>query len=190
MGTGGNTNLSGIEIVGYDEQWAVIFLSLKQVIKNALGDLIIEFEHVGSTSIQGLGAKPILDIDVVIEDYTFLPAVIEGLKKIGYFHQENWSFKGREAFGRKDLTVPWDGRSINWMEHHLYVCHKDSEELARHLAFRDYLRKNPQAVVEYEQLKKGLSRATKDRASYTLGKTVFVNKILEMINESPQVNKL
>jgi GrpB-like predicted nucleotidyltransferase (UPF0157 family) len=183
--TEGKSNPSAIEIVDYDEQWPEIFISLKQVLESTLGDLIIGIEHVGSTSIKGLEAKPILDIDVVIEDYSFLPNVIEGLSRIGYFHQENWSFEGREAFGRKDTSVPWDGKTINWMEHHLYVCHKDSEELARHLAFRDYLRKNPQSVVEYEQLKKSLSQTAKDRASYTLGKTDFINKVLEKINESP-----
>jgi GrpB-like predicted nucleotidyltransferase (UPF0157 family) len=178
-------NQSGIEIIEYDDQWANIFISLKQVVKTALGDLIIGIEHVGSTSIKGLGAKPILDIDIVIEDYTILPAVIEGLNKIGYFHQENWSFKGREAFGREDTSVPWNGRSVDWMEHHLYVCHKDSEELARHLAFRDYLRNNPKAVAEYEQLKKDLVQTAKDRTSYTLGKTHFINNILEEIKYTP-----
>nr|WP_167395975.1 hypothetical protein [Lysinibacillus parviboronicapiens] len=52
-----------------------------------------------------------------------------------YFHQEVWSFEGREAFGRKDVSTPWDGKGTQWVEHHLYVCHKDSKELATHLAF-------------------------------------------------------
>lgn len=57
-----------------------------------------------------------------------------GLEQIVYFHQEVWSFEGREAFGRKDVsTVGWKG--TQWVEHHLYVCHKDSKELATHLAF-------------------------------------------------------
>jgi GrpB-like predicted nucleotidyltransferase (UPF0157 family) len=98
--------------------------------------------HVGSTSVKGLGAKPILDIDVVIEDYSVLPAVINKLEKIGYYYQKNWSFEGREAFGRKDKFVPWDGKNTNWMEQDLYVCNKDSTELARHLLFRNYLRNN------------------------------------------------
>ena len=185
MRTEGECNPSGIEIVEYDEQWPEIFISLKQALEATLGDLMIGIEHVGSTSIKGLGAKAILDIDVIIEDYSYLPAVIEGLSRLGYFHQENWSFEGREAFGRNDMTVPWEGRRINWMEHHLYVCHKDSEELARHRAFRNYLRNNPKVVAEYEQLKKGLSQTVEDRASYTLGKTDFINKILEKINNPP-----
>lgn len=176
--TNENNIHSGIEIYEYDEQWSTTFLSLKQVLENVLEDLIIGIEHVGSTSVKGLGAKPILDIDVVIEDYSVLPEVIIKLEMVGYYHQENWSFKGREAFGRKDASVPWDGKRTSWMEHHLYVCNKDSEELARHLAFRDYLRNNPNAVIEYEQLKKDLAKNAKDRTEYTLGKTTFINEIL------------
>lgn len=149
------------------------------MISNSLSGLIIDIEHVGSTSIIGLAAKPILDIDIVIENYSVFPKVIRGLKKIGYFYQEEWSFRGREAFGRKDELTPWDGKDTQWMEHHLYVCNKDSEELARHLAFRDYLRNNQEAVIEYEIIKKTLANSVKNRTSYTKGKTEFVSNTLK-----------
>lgn len=71
------------------------------------------------------------------------------------------------------------GYSTPWMEHHLYVSNKDSAELARQLLFRNYLRDNPEAVVEYEQIKTDLAKTAKDRASYTEGKTKFVNEILK-----------
>jgi GrpB-like predicted nucleotidyltransferase (UPF0157 family) len=174
-------NQSGIEIVTYNEKWGKSFILLEDFLKKTLDDLIICVEHVGSTSVKGLGAKPILDIDVVIEDYCVFPAIIEGLEKIGYYHQENWSFEGREAFGRKDTLVPWDEINTNWIEHHLYVCNKDSKELARHLAFRNYLRNNLVAVTEYEQLKRDLAKNAIDRATYTEGKTKFVSKILERV---------
>lgn len=172
---------SGIQIIKFDEGWIEEFKSIKQVISKSLNDLIIGIEHVGSTSVQGLGAKPILDIDIVIENYEVLPNVIQGLEKIGYIHQEEWSFDGREAFDRRDKSTPWDGKGTQWMEHHLYVCNKDSKELARHLAFRDYLRNNPEAVTEYDRIKKTLAMTVKDRTSYTSGKTEFINKILEKI---------
>lgn len=184
LGLEEKNNRFGIVIYEYDDQWTNQFLTLKKVLNNALKSLILGIEHVGSTSVKGLGAKPILDIDVVIEDYGVLPEVIKKFDKIGYFHQENWSFKGREAFGRKDTLVPWNGSNTPWMEHHLYVCNKDSKELARHLAFRDYLRNNPEAVIEYEQLKKYLAINAKDRTEYTLGKTNFVNKILKSLNSN------
>ncbi|WP_412675024.1 GrpB family protein [Aneurinibacillus aneurinilyticus] len=172
---------SGIEIVIFNEEWAETFQSIKQVISKSLNDLIIGIEHVGSTSIQGLGAKQILDIDIVIESYDVFPKVITGLEQIGYFYQEEWSFEGRETFGRKDISTPWDGKGTQWMEHHLYVCNKNSKELAKHLVFRDYLRNNPQVVIEYENIKRHLADTVKDRKSYTLGKTEFINKILEKV---------
>lgn len=64
------------------------------------------------------------------------------------------------------------------MEHHLYVCNKDSTELAKHLLFRNYLRSNPEAVAEYEEIKMKLAKTAKDRTAYTEGKTKFVTKIL------------
>ena len=70
----------------------------------------------------------------------------------------------REAFGRKDAFVPWDGESTDWMEHHLYVCDKESEELRRHIAFRDYLREHEGVAVEYGHLKEELAREAKVRA--------------------------
>jgi GrpB-like predicted nucleotidyltransferase (UPF0157 family) len=170
-----------IEIIPYDERWISNFNSIKQVISKSLSTLIIDIEHVGSTSIPGLAAKPILDIDIVIEDYTVFPNVIQRLEKLGYFHQEEWSFKGREAFGRKDTLTPWNGTGTHWMAHHLYVCDKDSDELFRHLAFRDYLRNNREAVIEYGNLKRNLVNTVKDRNSYTLGKTEFISGILEKV---------
>lgn len=177
-------NHSRIEIQEHNEQWPKNFSALKQVLNSCLESLIIDIEHVGSTSVKGLAAKPILDIDVVIADYSNFPKVIKKLEGIGYIHQENWSYKGREAFSRMNCSVPWDGKNTNWMEHHLYVCHKDSEELKKHISFRNYLRCNAGAIIEYEQLKKELAKNTKDRSEYTAGKSNFINKILTKYNES------
>lgn len=154
---------------------------MKEILSKSLGDLIIAIEHVGSTSVQGLAAKPILDVDIVIENYDVFPHVIQGLENIGYFPQEEWSFEGREAFGRNDIYTPWDGNSTYWMEHYLYVFNKDSVELAKHLAFRDYLSSNPQVVMEYENLKRKLANTVKDRTFYTLSKTEFISNILEKV---------
>ena len=67
------------------------------------------------------------------------------------------------------------------MEHHLYVCDKESEELRRHIAFRDYLREYEDVAVEYGHLKEELAR-DKSRTSYSEGKTAFITNILEKIN--------
>ncbi|EPY7709523.1 GrpB family protein [Bacillus cereus group sp. Bc002] len=171
-----------ITIEEYNVKWESEFNKLQTFINDVMEDSILSIEHVGSTSIKGLVAKPILDIDIVIEDYKFFPEVVTKLEAIGYYHQAEWSCKGREAFGRKDAFVPWDGQSTDWMEHHLYVCDKESEELRRHIAFRDYLREYEDVAIEYGCLKEKLARESKHRSSYSEGKTAFITNILEKIN--------
>ena len=104
----------------------------------------IKIEHVGSTSVEGLSAKPVIDLDIVIEKDKF--AIIkELLNKKGYEHEGDLGIEGREAFsysGKKEL-----------MTHHLYVCPKDSKELFKHITFRDFLKNNPALASEYSKVK-------------------------------------
>ena len=102
-------------------------------------------EHVGRTSVPGLPAKPVIDIDIVIRDRAILPDVIAALEKIGYRHEGDLDIPGREAFKYTDKP--------HLMTHHLYVCPVTSEELHRHLTFRDHLRSNPQAAQKYSRIK-------------------------------------
>ncbi|MGH0925140.1 GrpB family protein [Bacillus pacificus] len=171
-----------ITIEEYNIKWESEFNKLQTLINDVMEDSILSIEHVGSTSIKGLAAKPVLDIDIVIEDYGFFPKVVTKLEAIGYYHQAKWSYKGREAFGRKDAFVPWSEESTVWMEHHLYVCDKNSEELRKHIAFRDYLREHDDVAGEYGRLKEELARESKSRTSYSEGKTKFITNILEEIN--------
>ncbi|MES5955945.1 GrpB family protein [Bacillus fungorum] len=171
-----------ITIEEYSIKWESEFNKLQTLINDVMEDSILFIEHVGSTSIKGLAAKPILDINIVIEDYKVFPEVVTKLETMGYYHQEEWSFKGREAFGRKDAFVPWSEENTVWMEHHLYVCDKNSEELRRHIVFRDYLREHEDVAVEYRHLKEELARESKSRTSYSEGKTKFITNILEEIN--------
>lgn len=132
-------------VLPYDKAWKAAFEDIRQEVEAALGGLIIGIEHVGSTSVEGLSAKPCIDVDVVIKDYTVLDAVFEKLAGIGYFHEGNLGIEGREAFcytGKNHL-----------MKHHLYVCPQDSRELHRHITFRDFLKKNPEAAKKYSQVK-------------------------------------
>lgn len=128
-------------VVPYDEAWNSAFEEIKQEIEYAIGDLIVGMEHVGSTSVEGMSAKPCIDIDVIIKDYATFDAVVSKLEMIGYIHEGNLGIKDREAFrytGKPHLQ-----------EHHLYVCPQDSEELHRHMTFRDFLRNHPEAAKKY-----------------------------------------
>ena len=132
-------------VTPYNEAWKSDFEAIKHELTAALGDRIIGVEHVGSTSVEGLSAKPCIDIDIIIRDYSMLKAVVDGLASIGYIHEGDLGIKGREAFKYSDKP--------HLQKHHLYVCPQDSEELHRHVVFRDFLRNHPEAVKKYSQVK-------------------------------------
>ena len=154
----------------YDAAWAQDFRQIEQELKEALGDLALRIEHVGSTSVKGLSAKPIIDLDIVIPDYSCFDAVVAALETIGYIHEGDLGIPGREAFkysGKEHLR-----------RHHLYVCTETSEELKRHLAFRDYLRSHPEAVREYSRVKEeGAALYPEDIDKYIEYKSPCIEKI-------------
>lgn len=134
-----------VVVLPYDTAWQSAFEKIKREIDDAIGAFIIAIEHVGSTSVEGMSAKPCIDIDVIIKDYSVFAAVVDGLKAIGYIHEGNLGIKDREAFKYSDKE--------HLQTHHLYVCPQYSKELHRHITFRDFLRSNPEAVKRYSQIK-------------------------------------
>ncbi len=158
-----------VVIVKYDQQWVKTFRTLRDEIAPFLNGLIVGIEHVGSTAIRGVAAKPIIDMDVIVRSREDIPRVIEKLSTLGYRHLGDLGIAGREAF-ESPKGKP---------SHHLYVCNFDSRELRRHLAFRDYLRNHPDDALRYSELKKSLAgRYGNERDAYTEAKKDFVEKIL------------
>ena len=158
-----------VAVLPYNKAWKQSFIDIRAEIQDALGELALEIEHVGSTSVEGLSAKPIIDIDVVIKE-EMLDDVVTALKRIGYRHEGNLGIAGREAF-------KYDGKE-HLQKHHLYVCPQDSAELRRHIAFRDYLRSHPEAVREYSRIKEeGASLYPLDMAKYIEHKSPFIERI-------------
>ncbi|MGI5900222.1 MAG: GrpB family protein [Christensenellales bacterium] len=135
-----------IQVLPYDDSWPSEFMKIKTELETALGGLALRIEHVGSTSVPGLWAKPIIDIDAVIKSYDCLGAVCGRLEAIGYVHRGDLGVKGREAFKYQ--------KKEHLMRHHLYVCPQDSPELRRHVALRDYLREHPEEAEEYSIVKR------------------------------------
>ena len=169
-----------VELVEYNSQWPQFFGELSRAISTALGDLAVRIEHVGSTSVPGLAAKPIIDLDVVIASRQLLPATIQRLAGLGYKHKGDLGIAGREAFAREGEDVPRDGTGRTWPAQHLYVCAQDNVELARHVAFRDYLRNNPAEAMAYEELKRRLAQQfTYDVDAYCEAKTDFIRRTLQ-----------
>ena len=134
-----------VVVVPYDEAWKNAFEEIKTEIEAEIGALIIGIEHVGSTSVKGMSAKPCIDIDVIIKDYSVFDEIVRKLGAIGYIHEGDLGIKDREAFKYTDKS--------HLMLHHLYVCPQYSEELRRHITFRDFLRRTPEAVRKYSLVK-------------------------------------
>jgi len=156
-------------VVDYDPLWPQAFELLRARLAGALGDLAVAIEHVGSTAVPGLAAKPVIDIDVVLRSETDLPAAGSALATLGYDFIGDLGIAGREAF-RAPAGEP---------EHNLYVCAAGATELQRHLTFRDVLRAEPELAREYAELKRALAeRYRDDRDTYTEGKTPFVTRVL------------
>lgn len=156
-------------VVDYDPQWPALFAALRARIGSALGDLAAAIEHVGSTAVPGLAAKPVIDIDVLLSSSGGLPEAVGRLAALGYLHQGDLGVAGREAF-RQPADQP---------AHHLYVCAPGGQEFRRHIAFRDYLRSHPESARAYAELKRNLARLCRDdRGEYVSGKGEFVNETL------------
>ena len=141
-------------VLPYDAAWKTAFEAIKSELESAVGDLVIGIEHVGSTSVEGLSAKPCIDIDVVIEDYGVFEEVVRRLAEIGYIHEGDLGIPHREAFCYSDKS--------HLMSHHLYVCPRYSRELHRHITFRDFLRSHPEEVKQYGTVKEDGARLFPD----------------------------
>lgn len=169
-----------VVIEPWDPRWAQAFAELREVYVGALGELAVGVEHVGSTAIPGLAAKPVLDIDIVIAHEGHLPAVTQALVALGYTARGTLGIPGRHAFGQEgDSTIPRMADGRRWMDHHLYVCAAGAGELRRHLAFRDWLLADPDARAEYAALKQRLAEEFRnDREGYTEAKSAFIAGVL------------
>ena len=167
-----------VEVVPYDSSWPEHFTGIRQIVAEAVGDLALAIEHVGSTSVPGLAAKPILDIDIVIESAGVWPKIAKRLAPLGYFHQGDLGLTGREAFGREGVDVPRDGSGRLWPKQNLYVVPEGNIHLVRHLAFRDFLRVHPEDAHSYGELKFRLAQEFRDsREAYTEAKNEFIEAI-------------
>jgi GrpB-like predicted nucleotidyltransferase (UPF0157 family) len=159
-----------IIVCDYAAAWPDQFAQLKQIIWPAVRDLALAIEHVGSTAVPGLAAKPIIDLDIVISNARDLPAIIERLKNLGYEHLGNLGIENREAF-----RAP-----LGPIDHHLYVCLAESIAFKNHIRLRDRLRNDALVRKQYGDLKRDLALKFPDSIdAYVDGKTEFILNLLK-----------
>jgi len=154
-------------VLPYDPHWVIAFERIRDYLIEHIGDLVLEIQHVGSTSVPGLCAKPIIDIVAIMESYEAFPGIVARLEALGYVHVGDQGIKEREVFKR---LIPDD-----FMDYHFYVCPKDSEESRRQNIFRNALLNNKYIADEYGKLKLRLiEEVNGDRVLYTDSKTDFI----------------
>ncbi len=161
------------------KEWIEEFDRLKKYLLELLQGFEINIEHVGSTAIPDLIAKPILDIDIVLHNKADLKDISTKLQLVGYRNKGEQGITGRFACRQTSPFTPITVNSKKWMEHHLYLCFSDSVALKNHLLFRDALLADLNLVQQYAQLKNSLlSNSTITRENYSRKKTEFIISVL------------
>lgn len=165
-------DLDEIIVVDYQPSWPTLFEGERTRIVEAFGEVmegVVAIDHVGSTAVPGLAAKPVIDILIGVRDRSFGERSIAPLEGIGYEYRGESGIPGRYYF-----------RKGSPRSHHLHLVEHGTEKWRETIDFRDYLRAHPETVREYETLKRAL--AAKHRAhreAYTDGKAPFIRSVLE-----------
>lgn len=155
-----------VELVPHNPEWSQLADEETKRILEQLSIPVIGIYHIGSTSIPGIKAKPIIDFVMEVEDLDEVIRSVEVLEKLGYISKGEYGIPGRQFF-TKDTN--------NERSHHLHVFQKGHPDIERHLVFRDFLRANPEAAREYEKIKEKLAkRFPKKSGSYTEAKSDFI----------------
>ena len=163
-----------VRLEDYNPEWKNSFELEKIVLSNIFKDIALSIEHVGSTSIEGLSAKPIIDMLVIIKTFSDFETVRY------YFEKEPYSIK---LDSPEDEILIRKGDETN-RTHFIHVVELGSDRQINTLLFRDYLRENKDAVLEYERLKKELAiKYADDRKMYTVSKNDFIQGILKKAKE-------
>ena len=172
---GAVTAADPVVIRDYDPRWPQTFAALRQALAAVLGKTALTIEHVGSTAVPGLPAKPIIDMDVVVADSGSVTAAVKMLESSGYRFRGDLGVAGRYALRAPTEAVP----------HHLYLCPNDSAELRRHRRFRDLLRAHEPTARAYAALKRDAAqRHGNDRTAYTDAKSAFIAHVLSQAEET------
>ncbi|GIO29836.1 MULTISPECIES: GrpB family protein [Paenibacillus] len=162
-----------VNISEYNPHWAWEFEQEKLKIAEALEGIVLGIEHIGSTSVPGLGAKPIIDIMAGVSALDEITPVHRvRLERIGYHFVDHPHFPERRFFRRGE----WRAGT-----HHLHVYRHEGEHWNMQLLFRNYLIRHPEALKDYFRLKQNLAQLyPHDRAKYTEAKGSFIRKIIEL----------
>ncbi|MFN0124882.1 MAG: GrpB family protein [Blastocatellia bacterium] len=153
----------------YDDGWQTLFQEEKSRLQAAIGGYVLDLQHIGSTSVPGMPAKPILDIGIAVDNFEKAARCIPLMEQAGYV------YRGEYGIARRHYFVKGDPRT-----HHAHMLEIDSAAWKNHLLFRDYLIRNTAAAREYAELKQHLAgRFASEREAYQAGKEGFIKAVLQ-----------
>ena len=165
-----------IVVSDYDPAWSVMFEDERANLRTALGPLVLTIEHIGSTAVPSLAAKPIIDLQASMRSLAEAKShCVNPLQALGYTYMPQYeSWLPGELFFRKALVGRWT--------HHLHVLQEDHPRWGDRLLFRDYLRSHPKAARAYAKLKRDLAAAFDDNiAGYRNAKDAFVAATMDAV---------
>jgi|GEM_PF-180562 len=158
-----------IEVTPYNPQWSEMFASEAGLIKQALGDNCIKIHHIGSTSVPGLAAKPIIDMLPVVRNIQAVNQAAEAMESLGYEVKGEYGIAFRRYFQKNKKA----------RNHNVHIYQEGDPEIDRYLKFRDWMRSHPEDAKAYAKLKRELAANSQDIMQYCNGKDVFVASIDE-----------
>lgn len=166
----GETVMRQIEVLPYDEEWAALFEKEKELLQGIFSEELVAIHHIGSTSIRGMKAKPIIDIMPVVKDIERIHLYNDSMRMAGYEPKGENGLPGRRYFQKGG-----DQRT-----HHVHMYQQGHPDIHRHLAFRDYVSSHPDAMAAYASLKEELAKKFRyDGQAYADGKSGLVRQIDE-----------
>jgi GrpB-like predicted nucleotidyltransferase (UPF0157 family) len=168
---------SSVGLADYDPKWPILYEEEKSSILGVIGDFIVDIQHIGSTAVPGLGAKPIIDIMVAICHLALIEKCVQPLQTIGYEYLGEYGIPGRHYF-RKPPGHPHS-------THHVHVVERESDFWEQHILFRDFLRVHSDEAQRYYELKRELAaKFASDRHAYTDAKAVFIESMVNKARTS------
>lgn len=173
-----------VRIVDYDPRWPELYEKEKCLILGVIGETVVDIEHVGSTAVRGLGAKPIIDIMIALNHLGDSAKCVEPLESIGYEYVAEYEklMPERRYFHR--------GKPPEEQHYHLHMVELTSDFWRRHLLFRDYLRTHTEVAREYADLKRKLAaKYGSNREGYTEAKTHFIESVVAKARADTQCNE-
>ncbi|WP_026575166.1 GrpB family protein [Bacillus sp. UNC438CL73TsuS30] len=156
-----------IRLSDFSENWVEMFQSEAELLKTIFLDQIITFEHFGSTSVQGMKAKPVIDMMCIVKDIEKIDLFNDKMDSLGYDVAGEWGISGRRLFrkGGENRT------------HHIHFYQFENPQIERHLIFRDYLRSHHEEAAKYSRFKEELAQRFEHTREYSAAKRGFMKEM-------------